>query len=142
MPAAESLPQKYFGSLKAWPIRLEPIDLPVDDDHRAVGLGWECDLGDGGHDDRVGDAGDQGHREQDRECWPEGVAKKACHQIVLGEMEGSHDEVDRLDPDERGDQPAEAVDEEVALEELARRRRPEADAPEGDRDERDDDQAR
>ena len=49
-------------------------------------------------------------------------------------------EVDRLDPEERGDDPAEAVDEEVALQQLARRRGPEGDAAQRERDEGDDDQ--
>ncbi len=57
-----------------------------------------------------------------------------------GEVEGGHDDVDELDADERRDDPAQPVDEQVAPQQLTGRRGPERHAPEGQRDERDDDQ--
>src|SRR5260221_4689043 len=51
-----------------------------------------------------------------------------------------NDEVDGLDPDERDDQPAGAVDPQVPAEQRRRRGRPVAHAAQRQRDQRDDDQ--
>src|ERR1700759_755671 len=51
------------------------------------------------------------------------------------------DEVDELDPDERDDQAADAVDPQVPAEHGRRRRGPVPDTAQGQRDQRDDDQS-
>ncbi len=60
----------------------------------------------------------------------------------LGEVQGDDDEVDQLDADERHDDAAHAVDEQVALQDLRRAERAEFHALERERDQQDDDDAR
>src|SRR6478752_7956024 len=57
-----------------------------------------------------------------------------------GQVQGSDNEVDRLDADERNDDAADAVDQQVASQQRTRADRPITDALERQRDERDDDQ--
>ena len=63
----------------------------------------------------------------------------AAHQLT---PEPADDDVDDLDPDERQDDPAEPVDEEVAAQDGRSGGRAEAHAAKRERDERDDDRAR
>ena len=60
----------------------------------------------------------------------------------LNEVEGGDDEIDDLDADERHDDAAEAVDEQVALQNRERADGPEFHAAQRQRNQRDDDQAR
>ena len=57
-----------------------------------------------------------------------------------GEADGGDDEVDQLDADERHDEAAEAVDEQVAAQQRGGADRPVGDAAQRQRDQRDDDQ--
>src|SRR5215210_8614486 len=59
---------------------------------------------------------------------------------VSGAEDTMDEEVEELDADERRDQPAEAVDEQVASQQRRRPQRPVADAAQGERDEQRDDQ--
>ena len=70
-------------------------------------------------------------------------AGRSCVQhgsVSSGEAQGGDDEVDRLDADERHDDAAEAVDQEVAPQQRRRADRPVAHAPQRQRDQGDDDQ--
>ena len=60
-------------------VELETDGLPIDDDHRAVGLAGEYELGDGSDGHRVGEAGDHGECQQDRDCRPELGSDEASH---------------------------------------------------------------
>src|ERR1700736_6770176 len=60
--------------------------------------------------------------------------------IKLNEVESGNDEIDELDSDERHDDPAKAVDEQVALENRERAHRFVGHAAQGQRNQRDDDE--
>ena len=71
-------------------------------------------LRDPGHGERIGDAGEDGEGDEH----DEGGAKLREHVSVPQAMaEGVDDDVDDLDADERHDEAAEAVDEQVAAQE-------------------------
>ena len=59
---------------------------------------------------------------------------------LLGKMECRHEDVDRLDPDERGDDSSGAVDEQIAPQQICGGGGPERDAAQGERDQGHDDQ--
>src|ERR1700755_1606598 len=60
--------------------------------------------------------------------------------LSSGEMQGGDHEVDRLNADERNDDAADAVDQQVAPQQRTGADRPVRDALQGERDQRDDDQ--
>ena len=60
-------------------MRLEPDGLAVDDDHRAVGLARERDLGDRRHDGGIDQAGHDRQREEECERRPELVPEEGGH---------------------------------------------------------------
>ncbi len=95
----------------------------------------EGNLADAGDRQRIGEAGEDG--EEDRQ--DDGGAKMDWS-MVSHQIEGGDDEVDQLDADERHDEPAEAVDEEVAAKQRGRADRAIGDAAQRQRDQRDDDQ--
>ncbi len=79
---------------------------------------------------RIGEAGDHRERQQDRHRRPELGFDEASHRGLLGQVNGGDEEVDRLDPEERGDDPADAVDQQVPPQQIGRRRGAVGDAPE------------
>ena len=124
-------------------MRLEPTVLPSTRDERAVGLGREGDLGDGGDDAGYSDAGDERERDEERRSpGRDAGSEERGHGSgsLYARPSGGDDHVDELDAHERRDDPAQTVDEQVAPQQLARRRGPERHAPQRERDERHDDQ--
>src|SRR5664279_5628978 len=75
-------------------------------------------------------------------CWGSGRSVTDC-EVVMGSADSGNegdDEVDEFVADERYDQTAEAVDEQVPVEQLHRGRGPVPHTADGQRDQRDDDQ--
>ena len=60
----------------------------------------------------------------------------------LGEVQSGNDQIDQLDADERHDDAAHAVDEQIALQDLRRAERAVFHAAQRERDQQDDDDAR
>ena len=93
--------------VKPWPISSEPITLPSRSIRLPLAWRGKDGLGDAGHGQRIGEAGEDGqHDDHD-----EGGAELVQHvNIPSGEAEGGDRDVDQLDADERHDDAAEAVD--------------------------------
>ena len=83
--------------------------LPVDADERAVGLAREEQLGDGRDHAGIEQTRDGAEQQRQHDSGTEVFARSWSHQV-----QGDEDDVDGLDPDERDDHPADAVDDEVA----------------------------
>ena len=122
-----------------WPIRLLPTGFPSTVDDRAVGLVAQAgNLGDQPDEQRVGDAEDHGEHQQRAQRGPV-LANEVGELHVRTSREELDDEVDEFDADERGDDAAEAVDVEVAAQQLRRAARGVAHTAQRQRDQRDDD---
>ena len=95
---------------KRLPEQLAPDDSPLDFDQAPVRLMRKYGLSEAGNDERISDAGSQ----RESEKHDAGRAQFAKHEeFPLNEMQRREQKIDQLDPDERHDQAAEAVDQQV-----------------------------
>ena len=126
---------------KFWPISSEPIDLAVSHDQAAVGLMRKDELGDAGDRQRVEQAGDHGQEQASSR-----IAGRSSESMIMlfSSPQARCSAATRmsisLDADERDDDAAHAVDQEIAAQERRRAERPILHAAQRQRDQRDDDQ--
>ena len=99
--------------MNACPISVGADDGAVAFDQAAVGLLGNSDLRDAGHGQRIGDAGEQREQRQQHERGAKMGEHDSLLQAADREQRGD-DEVDDLDADERHDDAAEPVDQQVA----------------------------
>ena len=124
-------------SVNSWPISAEPMTLPSCSIRLPCAWYGKSDPGDAGHGERIDEAGDQRQRDDEDDRG----ADFFQHDVFSsGEVQGGDHEVDGLDADERNDDAAEAVDQQVAPQQRAGADRPIGDALQRQRDQRDDDQ--
>ena len=109
------------------------------DDQTAVGFVAKERLRDSEDDERIKSAADDGQNQGGEDC-AANFRKEFFHK--LDEVERGDDEIDELDADERNDDAAEAVDEQVALQNGERAHRFVGHAAQRQRNQRDDDRAR
>src|SRR5262249_21227409 len=131
-------PQKYFGSSKGWPMRAEPTSLPS----FAMRLPWAW-YGKTAWATPVTRSGYATPVTRVRATRMTRAGRSCVRMIStppLHEAEGHEDHLPELDPRERDEDAAHAIDPEVAPEDGRRADGAVADAAEGQRDERDDDQ--
>ncbi len=107
------------------------------DDQTAVGFVVKERLRNSEDDERIKSAADDRQNERRQDC-AANFRKEFFHK--LGEVESSDDEIDELDADKRNDDAAEAVDEQVALQNRERAHRFVGNAAQRQRNQRDDDE--
>ena len=103
---------EIFGAGEVLADQLRADHLAVLLDQAAVRLMRKEQLRDARHRQRIGDAGDQRHDDDHQDG---GTNAVSCHcDASLDEADGGDDHVDQLDADERHDDAAEAVDQQIA----------------------------
>ena len=129
------------GLAKFWPISSEPTIAIAVADQTAVRLVREDHLRDPGDRQRIDQAGDQREQQEDDDRGADcGLDVGAHGRVPSSEAEAADGQVDELDADERSDDPADAVDCEIAAQDFAGGRGPIFHALERERDQRRDDQ--
>ncbi len=133
------------ADVKVWPIRLGSEDgaVPRDQSEPSAFAGEQAD-GQDPHGQRIEAAQEDGQGRYGQKRYPEfpraSLSSSTRPFSISNEMQGIDDDVDKLDPRERRDEAAQAVDQEVAPEEGRRAQRAEAHPAERQGDEGDDDQ--
>src|SRR5215467_6109066 len=135
---AEGRPQKYFGSSKGWPMRAEPTSLPSFEMRLPWAwygkTAWATPVTRSGYATPVTRVSATRMTRAGRSC------ARMMSSPPLHEAEGNKNHVHELDPRERDEDAAHAIDPEVAPQDGRRPDGAVAHATECQRDERDDDQ--